>query len=594
MSRSLRKRDQDYDYSWRQFFNDTWVYLRPYAGRVRWGFALRILADIASVAEVFLFGLLVDRVVDLAQGGSLETFLPLIAIWGGLQIFKTTASTQSRVIGYRAFEDASGDALQASARHTTDLDLAWHVRENTGNTLKKLMRGSRAITNTYRTLMQRLTQVIVTTVGSIIVLLKLEPILAGVMAGFMVIYFLLSRYFNSRGERAAHAANKTDEKINGLAFEMLSNIRTMAVLDVAPALLRKFGKSVKRYVGDIYDRIFWYQNGGQVRNVFARLVRIGVAVLVVWGIIQGNYEVGLLVIADRYFNRAWDAVAGLAFMLPDLVVKKLSYARFMAIMNEPVSIKLVDDKLKMPEDWQTITLKNVSFAYEDQDPVLRKLSLTINRGERIGIVGLSGAGKSTLFKLLLKEYENYTGDILIDDTPLKQIRTDSYFSSAAVVLQDTEVFNFSLRENITLARTTVKDKKKQLKKALRVAHVDEIVKRLPKKERTLIGEKGVKLSGGEKQRLGIARAIYKQPDVLFMDEATSNLDVESERKIKDALQNFFQEVTAVVIAHRLTTIKEMDRIIVMQAGKIIEEGSFRQLMRKKGRFYKLWQQQKLE
>ncbi len=160
-----------------------------------------------------------------------------------------------------------------------------------------------------------------------------------------------------------------------------------------------------------------------------------------------------------------------------------------------------------------------------------------------------------------------------------------------MVLQETEVFNFTLKENIVLA--TGQDKPQDLANALEVAHVDDFLFKLPQGVDSLIGEKGVKLSGGEKQRLGLARAVYKNPQLLFLDEATSHLDLESEQKIQDSLHHVFQSVTAVVIAHRLTTVKEMDTIVVIEKGKLIESGSFNELYKKQGRFFELWEKQKL-
>ena len=161
-----------------------------------------------------------------------------------------------------------------------------------------------------------------------------------------------------------------------------------------------------------------------------------------------------------------------------------------------------------------------------------------------------------------------------------------------MVLQDTEVFNFSLKNNITIVGTG-NDTDQQVKTATDIANVKDFIDKLPQGMDTIIGEKGVKLSGGEKQRLGIARAVYKKPQILFLDEATSHLDLESEQKIRDSLHKFFQKVTAIVIAHRLTTIKEMDRIIVIEKGRIIEIGSFDELYKKRGRFFELWEKQKL-
>jgi ABC-type multidrug transport system fused ATPase/permease subunit len=260
------------------------------------------------------------------------------------------------------------------------------------------------------------------------------------------------------------------------------------------------------------------------------------------------------------------------------------------ILQEPINIENETGKHAFPKKWQHLTLKNLSFSY-DEKPVLQNISLTIQRGEKIGIVGLSGAGKSTLFKLLMKEHEGYTGDIHFDEVPLRNIEKSSYLQSMAAVLQETEVFNFTLEENITIARAG--KNRDRLTKALQVSHVIDFLEKLPSGLKTLIGEKGFRLSGGERQRVGLARAIYKQPQLLLLDEATSHLDLESEKKIQESLHEFFQTVTAIVIAHRLTTIKEMDRIVVIEDGKIVESGSFSTLFKSKGRFYELWEQQKL-
>jgi ABC-type multidrug transport system fused ATPase/permease subunit len=261
-------------------------------------------------------------------------------------------------------------------------------------------------------------------------------------------------------------------------------------------------------------------------------------------------------------------------------------------MREPVRIDSAEGKVGFPSDWKQIDVKNISFSYADNQ-VLKDVTLQIRRGEKVGIVGLSGAGKSTLFKLLLKEHESYAGSITVDGIELKDISKQDYFNYSAVVLQDTEVFNFSLKENIVMANTAEAENEELFRRALRVAHVEDFIDRLPEGVDTLIGEKGVRLSGGERQRLGIARAVFKNPQLLLLDEATSHLDIESEEKIRLSLHEFFQSVTAVVIAHRLTTIREMDRIVVLEGGTILESGTFDELHAKKGRFHELWEKQSL-
>lgn len=276
----------------------------------------------------------------------------------------------------------------------------------------------------------------------------------------------------------------------------------------------------------------------------------------------------------------------------DFAVAKKGIERLKYILNTKINIDDESGKVDFPKDWQKICFKNLSFSYQN-NLVLENLSFEIKRGEKIGIVGLSGAGKSTLFKLILKEHEIDSGELLFEDVSINKISKKDYFNYVAVVLQDTELFNATLKENIVITNSREEKNDDLLNKVIEIAHIKDFMKKLPNGIDTEIGEKGIKLSGGERQRVGIARAIFKNPQLFLLDEATSHLDIESEQDIQDSLHKFFKDVTAVVIAHRLTTIKEMDRIIVMEGGKIVEIGSFEELSTKKGRFFELWEKQKI-
>lgn len=226
-----------------------------------------------------------------------------------------------------------------------------------------------------------------------------------------------------------------------------------------------------------------------------------------------------------------------------------------------------------------MTLKNVSFKIE--------------RGQKVGIVGISGAGKFTLFKLLLDLYEDYDGEVLLDDTPLKEINRQSYIDNLAVVLQDTELFDMSFRNNIEIASIGKPHGRELLSTVIKMAHLTDVVESLPNGVNTVVGEKGIKLSGGQRQRVGIARALYRQPDILLLDEATSHLDGHSEGEIQKAILESVNQFTAILIAHRLSTIKAMDKIVVLENGRVVEEGNFDTLIAKEGAFAKMWRDQKI-
>ncbi len=295
-----------------------------------------------------------------------------------------------------------------------------------------------------------------------------------------------------------------------------------------------------------------------------------------------------------YFDKLGSAIWELSDVTQKTVVYKIWIERMMSILHtKPTINEFETGQTPYPQDWQELQLDQLKFTYPDK-AALKNITTTIKRGQSIGIVGLSGAGKSTLFKLLMDLYEHYQGTISFDGVELKDMNRKSYINHTAVVLQETEMFNMSLRDNIMLAkRSDQKEDEQLLQQVLKMAHLEDVVDRLPEGLDTIVGEKGMRLSGGERQRIGIARALYRQPDILLMDEATSHLDIYSEKYIQQSLAEFFKQVTAIVIAHRLPTVKRMDRILVLENGKIAEDGSFKQLMEKNGLFAQMWNEQKL-
>lgn len=237
----------------------------------------------------------------------------------------------------------------------------------------------------------------------------------------------------------------------------------------------------------------------------------------------------------------------------------------------------------------SLALQNLSFAYPDKPErkVLDAISLTIKQGEKVGLVGRSGSGKSTLTKLLLNYYPTNDGELLIDDKP---VSSAAFSRLISFVPQDTSLFHRSIADNIAYGSTVI-DSVKTVKKAAQLAAADEFISELPEGYNTLIGERGVKLSGGQRQRIAIARAIMQDTPLLVLDEATSALDSESEQRIQAALWNLMKDRTAIVIAHRLSTIQKMDKIVVMDKGKIIEQGPHSELLKQNGVYAKLWAHQ---
>ena len=237
-----------------------------------------------------------------------------------------------------------------------------------------------------------------------------------------------------------------------------------------------------------------------------------------------------------------------------------------------------------------IVIDTMSFSHDgNPNPLFKNFSLTIEPGERIGLVGHSGSGKTTLTKILLRFMDVDSGAITIDGQDIKDVTQESLRKNIAYVPQEPMLFHRTLRENIAYGKLDATEK--EIEKAATLAHAAEFIEKLPKKYETLVGERGVKLSGGQRQRIAIARAILKDAPILVLDEATSALDSESEKLIQDALSKLMKNRTSIVIAHRLSTVQKMDKIIVLDNGKIIEQGSHKELLDKKGTYAKLWAHQ---
>lgn len=581
------------EYFTKAFAKDLAEFFRPYKGRLIFATFMRMLSDVAWLYPDYALATIITICATWKVGDSILPIEYILGGWALAAFIRYSCQYISRIQGFYVAERVALNVQEQAMEHLFALDLAWHEQENSGNKLKRIVRGGESVQKIVRIWLNTMIFIIVNFVGMTWILATVDKFISLVVIVFIASFYVLSTILRKPAVTAAREVSKREEEFSGVLFEGINNIRTAKVLGMTKSMMNIVERSSRTVFDAIQFRIGKFQRKNVLLGFYAAVFRLSAVAYIVYGITNGQYEVGFLVLFFGYFGRILDSVLELADVSEDYAISKFAFGRMMDILRAPAYKEGKDATKEFPKNWRAITLKNVGFAY-GTDQVLRDISFVIHRGERIGIIGLSGAGKSTLFKLLLKENENYTGEILVDDIPLRKIKKSSYYQRATVVLQETEVFNFSLKENIAIANPKHKTDERALKRALDIAHVTAFLSRLPQGIETLIGEKGVKLSGGERQRVGIARAIFKEPDVLFLDEATSHLDLESEEKIRDSLHVFFQDVTAVVIAHRLTTVKEMDRILVLEGGKLIEQGTFHELYSQHGRFFELWEKQKLE
>lgn len=576
-------------YSNWDLIKDLWRWQGKHRFRLIGSGFLVVVSELLRLYPTYALAKIVTLLTSSGLQASREQLSMLVVYWIVFAIARQVARQLAKYVTYQIGERLVLDVELQTIRHALKLDLAWQERENAGNKMKRIQRGSNNIFMILQLWNDSFLPAAVAFVGAIGIVVTINRPISIAMVLFLIAYYSVTMLFAQRTLKVVDEVNKQEEDVSGLSFEAMSNVRTVKVLGFADSMMKRVERLNQLLFGKILIRIQRNRTKELVLLAGGELFQIGLMIYVIQGILNGVFEAGFFILVYNYFDRIWDSIGRIADQSQRFINARHTVARMVEILHEPIGIETAGTKA-FPKHWQSIELKDVSFGYGD-GKILKRLSFTIHRGEKLGIVGLSGAGKSTLYKLLLKEYEDYTGQILVDKLPLREIKRSSFLEHTAVVLQDTEVFNFSLKENVTIASTKKTRDEKLLDQSLKIAHVTDFIGRLPKGVETMIGEKGVKLSGGEKQRVGIARAVFKQPELLLLDEATSHLDSESEQKIQDSLHQVFKSVTAVVIAHRLSTIREMDRILVLEGGKLIEEGSFDELLKKKGRFAELWQTQ---
>ncbi len=590
--KSLRVKSND-TYPFSKILREIWRTTQPHWAGFFVGSILRVIGDIAWLYPAYALARIVSLLSKEGVNVSREAIIQIFVLWGLAIAARTIAQTVGRFLIFRLARKVSLDMEHAAYVHMLALPIAWHEQENVGNKMQRIRSGREEVFGLFRVWFVSIIEIIVNLFGIVVIILSVDMGIAITLGCFLLLYYLIASGLIKKIAIAAKKENEEWEIYTGIKYEAMNALRSVKVLGFAPKIIKRISQNAQTVFASASRKIYLMNTRSFAQLSLANVFRMGALMFIVYGITKGRYEVGFLILFHSYFNTVLDSIYELADVSESLATAKVSIGRMLAIQEVPTE-QDSDTAQVYPLGWKTLSIKNLRFSYGDT-PVLQNISFDIKRGERVGIVGLSGAGKSTLFKILLKEYTGQGKHVVLDGIPLDDITRKSYLAHTAVVLQDTEVFNMSLKENIVIVgdHKNKKEAKKYFGQATEVAHVDDFAHALPNGIDTLIGEKGVKLSGGQKQRLGIARAVYKNPDILFLDEATSHLDVESEAKIQDALHAFFGEVTAVVIAHRLSTIREMDRIIVIEGGRKMEEGSFDTLMKKKGRLYKLWNMQRV-
>jgi ATP-binding cassette subfamily B protein len=409
------------------------------------------------------------------------------------------------------------------------------------------------------------------------------------MIAWSVIFFILSYFLARKSEKYSVDFSETRSTVMGKVVDAISNIFNIKLFGT-----RKYEQGyLRKYLGEMVGKeqhLHWYMLKLKlVQSISITLLLVAMVGILIYTRLQGLITVGDFALVLTLSTAIVDQTFYLALQFISFTEEIGVCKQALSILSkQPEALDMPNATvLKVPKG--EIIFENVSFNYASGKPIYENLNLSISPGEKVGLVGLSGSGKSTLAHLLLRLYETTEGRILIDGEDIAQVTRESLVQNIALIPQDSSLFHRSALENIRYGKLDASDD--EVIEAAKKAHCHPFIAQMKDGYQTIVGERGMRLSGGQRQRIAIARAILKNAPILILDEATSALDSYTEQQIQESLATLMQNRTALVIAHRLSTLNNMDRILVFEQGKVIEEGTHQDLLNKEGRYAQLWRMQ---
>jgi ATP-binding cassette subfamily B protein len=418
---------------------------------------------------------------------------------------------------------------------------------------------------------------------------NVEPLIS--IPNEWAIVFVLVSYWASKGsEHYAGQFSQSIAVLNGSISDSISNVISTKLFDNVPHELSAIDINIQRAVK--HDRAWkWYDlKVNFVQGIGVSILISIMLILLLQGVKQGHISAGDFALVLTLSIAFVSSIHNVGHQMQQFFKVVGICNAALSVIREPHGIVDVPHELPLNVTAGEICFKHVDFQYENNHPVFTDLTVTINPGEKVGLVGYSGGGKSTFIKLILRLFDTKKGQIWIDDQNIQLVTQGSLRQQIGTIPQETELFHRTIMQNIRFARVNATDE--EVIEAAKKARCHDFIMALPDQYHSLVGERGVKLSGGQKQRIAIARAFLKNAPILLLDEATSSLDSQTEQEIHAALHEVMENKTTLVIAHRLSTLKDMDRILVFVHGQIVEDGSLEQLLaNKQGHFYKLWHMQ---
>jgi len=475
--------------------------------------------------------------------------------------------------------------------HVHTLSLRFHLERKTGGLSRIIERGTKGIDTLLSfALFSIFPTVLLLVFYTVILLEKLDWQIAAVTFAMVVAYVWFTFAITRWRIQFRRDMNQSDQDANTKAVDSLLNYETVKYFNNEAHETRRFDKSMEKYSrASIQAQLsLSVLNTGQA---FIMAVGLGV---VMWlsavGISQGRFSVGLFVAANAILIQLYLPLNLLGTVYREITQAMVDMDAMFRLLHQPQEVTDKPDAKPLIVTGGEIKFDNVVFSYEPARIVLKGISFTVPAGKTVAVVGPSGAGKSTLSRILYRFYDIKSGSVTIDGQDIRDITQASLREKIGIVPQDTVLFNDTVRYNIAYGRIGANES--EVKDAARMAQIDKFIQELPLGYEAMVGERGLKLSGGEKQRVAIARTILKNPPILLLDEATSALDTHTEREIQGALQEVSRNRTSLVIAHRLSTVVDADEILVLDHGEIVEHGRHSELVARGGHYASMWNKQK--
>jgi ATP-binding cassette, subfamily B, heavy metal transporter len=564
---------------------------------VKWRVVVAMVLLVAAKGVAFITPFLFGRSVDaLSDSGASDLMLGAVGLtlaYGGARLlavlFQQLRDSVFARVGQRALRRVALETFS----HIHRLSMRYHINRKTGGLSRIIERGVKGVEFLLRFMLFNL--------GPLILELIL---IAGFLAIYLDIWYLaviattigLYVWFTFRVTewrvQIRRRMNQQDTDANQKAIDSLLNFETVKYFGAEKREAERYDISMRGYEKNaiITAQSLAFLNGGQAFLITGGLV--SVMVMAALGVQNGNLTVGDFVMVNAYMIQIMLPLGFLGTVYREIRQALVDMGEMFDLLEQPAEIT---DKPNAPDLKVTsgrVTLEDLHFGYSEERPILKGVSLDVEHGKTVAIVGPSGSGKSTIGRLLFRFYDVTGGSLKIDGQDVRDVTQTSLHDSIGVVPQDTVLFNDTVRYNIAYGKANATEE--DVIKAAKAAQIHDFIVSLPDGYETTVGERGLKLSGGEKQRVGIARTLLKNPPILLLDEATSALDTETEHEIKEALGRAGEGRTVLTIAHRLSTIVEADEIVVLEDGKIVERGSHDDLLALDRRYAGLWYMQQNE